>query len=209
MVMRRKSLGILVLAVSVVTVTMGATTSWAGPPPATGTVGCKVIGAGVFHPMLTLAGSAGGVKYSYTAKSNDCSANAHVGAATVNITGVTIQANGYWNPTVGPSGSKCATLPTDKVGALSMTFTWTSVPAIAPTVLTTKLGEPWRPTGAILDYKFPRIGGFVAPGSVGSFTPPGAGGFTYTFTTNIVNPCGAGWGPYPNFTITGGFFNLN
>ncbi len=204
--MRRQSLGILVLAVTVVTVLMGATTSWAGPPDAHGKVGCKVTGSGTFSPKLTHAGSPGGVKYTFKATSKDCSSAARlVSGQPVQITGVTIQANGFWNPTVGPTGSSCASLPNDKVGSLTMTFTWTSVPAVAPTNVTITGGKPWVATGTVFDYKFPHLGGVIGA-SGGSFAPPTA--LSYTWFTNIVNPCTPTWGPYPTFVITGGFFNL-
>lgn len=204
--MRRKSLGILVAAVSAVTVMMGATASWAGPPDAHGNVGCKVTGSGTFSPKLTHAGSPGGVKYTFKAVSKDCGGSVHlVTGLPVSITGVTIQASGFWNPTVGPTGSSCASLPNDKVGSLSMKFTWTSAPAIAPTTLTITGGKPWVASGTVFDYKFPHLGGAIgAP--AGSFAPPTA--LSYTWFTNIVNPCGLAWGPYPTFVIPGGFFNL-
>jgi hypothetical protein len=202
--MGRRVLGILAVAGSIVL--LGATTSWASAPAAHGKVGCKVTGSGTFSPMLTRTGSPGGVKYNFKATSHNCSASARtLAGGPVTITGVTIQGSGFWNPTVGPSGSKCASLPTDKVGSLSMSFTWIATPAILPTTLTITGGKPWVPSGTIFDYKFPHLGGAIG-GSAGSFAPPTF--LAYTWFTNIANPCGATWGPYPTFSITGGFFNL-
>lgn len=204
--MRRKGLAILVVAVSILMLSMSATSSWASVPDAHGKVGCNVTGSGVFHPMLTRTGSPGGVKYTFKATSRDCFSSAHLANnKVVGIAGVTIQASGFWNNAVGESGSSCASLPNDKVGSLSMTFTWAASIAIAPTTLTITGGKPWVATGTIFDYRFPNLGGAII-GSAGSFAPPAA--LSYVLSTNIANPCGLAWGPYPTFTITGGFFNL-
>ena len=206
--MLRKALGAtagVVLLASMLSVTTGTGVSWAGNPKAVGTVGCKVTGTGGFFPHLTLGGSPGGVKFHFKATSKDCSSNATVGGVAVNITGVTMTGSGFWNLPSGGSGSSCASLPSDLLGVVNVKYVWTSVPPIATTKVTTSGGVPWVIGGPVFHFTLPS--GAVITSSTGSFSPVVSQ--VINLTTNIASVCAAGWGPYPTFAITGGFFNLS
>ena len=77
-----------------------------------------------------------------------------------------------------------------------VTFTWGSVPAIAPTVITYSSGGPvvsGSPTDVIT------LPSGATMTATGSFSTPGTG--TVTLLTNIVSACSSGWGPYPTFSF--------
>lgn len=197
----------VVMMPTVLTVTVGAGVAWANPAAkaAAGKVTCPVTGSGTFSPKLTLGGSPGGVKYTITAKSKDCTSNATVDGKKVTITGVTVTGSGYWNSTPPfTTGSSCASLPTDLLGSgQKMKYVWTSTPAIANTNITFKQGKPWAVNGPIFNFKLPGAApAAVITASAGSFAPVAVQ--TWNVTTNIASNCVTGWGPYPNFTITGG-----
>jgi len=123
----------------------------------------------------------------------------------VNITGVTMTGSGFWNLPSGGPGSSCASLTADLLGTLTVHYAWVSTPAIAATKVVTTGGVPWVPSGPVFDFVLPS--GAVIGASAGSFSPVASQ--VMMLTTNIASVCAAGWGPYPTFTITGGFFNVN
>jgi hypothetical protein len=104
-------------------------------PVLTGHVGCTGLsGGGTFHPKLTAAGSAGGVKFSATAKVYGCSgASITIGTTTYTVTGGVMKINDwYFNP-----HNSCAAfegvLPVDVVGKIKMSVKWTLSPPLAVT----------------------------------------------------------------------------
>lgn len=205
--MTRKLLGSIALVGLLATglsTAVGTSVAGATKPPAVGTVGCKVTGTGKFSPKLTLAGSAGGVKFSFKLKSSDCSASATAGGVPVSITGVKVTASGFWNLPSGGPGSSCASLTADLLGTVKAKYVWTASPAIAPTTVTTSGGVPWIPSGTLFDFVLPS--GATITSSTGSFAPVSSQ--VMNLQTNIASACAAGWGPYHTFTISGGFFNL-
>jgi len=205
--MVRKLFGVpvaVVLLATVFSVTVGTGVSGASKPKAVGTAGCKVTGIGKFSPKLTLGGSPGGVKFKFKASSTDCVSMATAGGVAVNITGVTMIASGFWNSPFG-SGSSCPSLTSDVLGTVTVKYKWTSTPAIANTTIVTTGGVPWVVGGPVFDFVLPS--GAIISSSSGSFSP--ASGEVMNLTTNIAGACAPGWGPYPNFAITGGFFNLS
>ena len=198
-------LGLAAMAMAL-TVPVDSGVAWAGNPPASGSVSCKVTGSGTFSPRLTSAGSPGGVKFAFTAKSTDCSSSATLpSGAPVAITGVTVTASGFWNPASGPTGSSCASLTTDTLGALQLKYVWVASPAIANTKITINGGTPWVAGGSVFKFKLPNGATFGT--TTGSFTPPTSQ--TWNVKTNLASPCSPSWGPYATFTITSGFFILN
>ena len=196
---------VVLLVATTLSVTSNVGVAWAAKPDASGTVTCKVTGSGTFSPKLTLAGSPGGVKFTFTAKASKCKSNATIPGAIATITGATVTASGYWNGS-GPSGSSCASLPTDTLGTVNAKYVWTSAPPIANTNIATSGGVPWLASGPSFKFDVTLIGASITSSS-GSFSP--ATSETFDLKTNIANPCGAGWGPYPTFNITGGSFTVN
>jgi hypothetical protein len=202
----RKSLGFTAaVVIALMSVTMSAGTAFAAPV-ASGSVGCKVLGTGKFHPKLTLAGSPGGVKFTFKGQSSGCSSSAMVGSTPVTVTGATITASGFWNLPSGGSGSSCASLTADLLGTLKIKYKWTASTPIAPTTVTTTGGVPWTVVGSAYHFTLPA--GATITSSTGSFAPVSPQ--VMDLTTNIASPCSAGWGPYPTFTFgSPAFFTLN
>jgi hypothetical protein len=180
--------------------------SGAATPVATGTVGCKITGSGKFGPKLTLAGSTTTVKIKFTATSTGgCGAQARIPGALVTISGVSIQGKGTLTSLAPGNANSCANFTAaDTVGVVKVKFTWASVPTIAPTVVTYTGGTAPIVSGTPLDtIRFPAPTGTTFVGT-GSFTP--SVNPVVNLATNIASTCGAGWGPYPAFTITPGSY---
>ena len=180
--------------------------SGAAPPPASGTVGCKITGKGSFAPKLTLAGSHTTVKIKFTATATGgCGAQAGAGGAVVNITGVTITGKGVLTSLAPGNANSCVNFTTaDTIGTVKVKYSWVSTPAIAPTVVTYTGGTAPIVSGSPVDtIRFPAPTGTTVAGT-GSFTP--SVNPVVNLATNIASTCGAGWGPYPAFTITSGSY---
>ncbi len=192
------------LLAAMLSVTVGTGASWAGPPSAVGTVGCKVVGTMKFHPKLTFVGTPGGDKFTIKATSTGCSSNATVGTVVVHITGATVTASGYWNHPIGGSGNSCPNLSSDLLGIVNYKYTWTSVPAIAPTKITTSGGVPWS-AGPVFNFVLPSGASITA--STGSFSPVVSQ--VINLTTTMPGICAAGWGPFATTAVTSGFFNVS
>jgi len=199
--MMRKLVGVsavFVLAMTTVTV-VGEV-----PLSATGSVSCKISGAGKFAPKLTPAGNpVTVVKVKFagaSATSGGCSSSAGVpnsaGTLTpVTINSVTVKGAGKL---VGPANANsCAKFSTaDAAGVVKVKFVWGASPAIAPTVITYTAGLPLvsgSPTDTIT------LPSGATMTATGSFSTPGTG--TVSLLTNIVTACSATWGPYAAFTF--------
>ena len=193
----RKPIGLLaasILASTLVGVVVAPGVSSASTaPPGSGMVGCKVVGTATFSPALTRHGSPGGDKFQMKVKGTSCGGQVTGGGAVVTVTGVKLTVTGFWNP-----ANKCASLPTDTLGAVTWKYHWISSPAIAPTTVVTSGGTPWVPSGTIWQFNFPS-GGTITSSS-GSFAPVAP--MTDVFNTAMPNACAPGWGPYPSTTIT-------
>jgi hypothetical protein len=206
--MLRKLLGtaaVLVLASSALALAQPGV-SGATPPPASGTVGCKISGSGKFAPKLTVPGSHPTVKIKFTATATGgCGGQAGAGGAVVNITGVTIKGVGVLTSLAPGNANSCANFTTaDTIGTVKVKFSWVSSPAIAPTVVTYTGGTAPIVSGTPLaTIRFPAAAGTTVAGT-GSFTP--SVNPVVNLATSIASPCAAGWGPYPAFTITAGSY---
>lgn len=197
----QKPIGLLaaltfLLAVVGVVVTPGVS---GAAPPASGNVSCRVSGGtGTFSPPLTFAGTPGGDKFTFKATSRSCSGSVVSAAGLpVHVSGATLKAVGYWNPT-----NSCAGLPTDLLGVVTWKITYVSTPAIAATTVTTSGGTPWVVSGTHFEFTFP-AGGSISS-SAGSFAPVPA--LTVVLKTSILSACSTGWGPYPTATVRAGHF---
>jgi hypothetical protein len=180
--------------------------SGAAVPSATGTVGCKISGSGKFAPKLTLPGTTTTVKIKFTATATGgCGAQARIPGALVSITGVTIKGAGTLTSLAPGNANSCPNFTSaDTIGVVKVRFNWVSVPAIAPTIVTYTGGTAPIVSGTPVDtIRFPAPSGTTFVGT-GSFTP--SVNPVVNLATNIASTCGAGWGPYPAFTITAGSY---
>ena len=118
--------------------------SGAAAPAAIGNVTCKVTGLGTFSPKLTLSGTIGvtAEKYSFkeVSPAGGCGGTAGIPNSTgsltpVTILGVTIKGTGFLKPPAGLANACSVFNLADSIGSLKVTYTWSSVPAIAPTVV--------------------------------------------------------------------------
>jgi len=180
-------------------------------PVASGSVACTVTGKGAFTPALTLTGGSSSLGINFGAvspTSGGCfsSATAPNSAGLtvpVTITAVSITGTGSLVPIGSGSPNKCAVFrAADTIGVIKVKYTWTSTPAIAPTVLTFTGGTTHIVSGATLDNIVLPAATGTTEVTTGSFAPavhPLVG-----LKTSIAAPCAAGWGPYPAFTINTG-----
>ena len=187
--MTRKLLGIsaVVVLASTTFALADPGVSGAAAPSATGSVGCKITGSGKFSPKLTLAGSSTVVKIKFTATSTGgCGAQATIPGATVSISG-----SRYLTSLLPGNANSCANFTSaNTIGVVKVKFTWASVPAIAPTIVTYTGGTAPIVSGSPLDaIRFPAPAGTGVVGT-GSFTPSVSP--VVNLATNIVSTCGAG-----------------
>ena len=188
-------------------------TAFAAAPAATGTIGCKILGSGRFSPPLTIPGSSKTVKVNFNAKSASCGGNVKAPNSAglvgpVTVSSVAITGSGYIKK-VGPGfANKCSNFQgSDTIGVITVTYNWTSVPAIAPTVVTFTGGTasivtPIIPTSPFDKIRLPAPAGTVKV-TTGSFAPAVAP--RVVLDTNIKKTCSAGWA-YPAFTIKPGSY---
>ena len=206
--MLRKLLGlsaVLVLA-STVFALVDPGVSGAATPVATGTVGCKITGSGKFGPKLTLAGSTTTVRIRFTATSTGgCGAQARIPGALVTISGVSIQGKGTLTSLSPGNANSCASFTAaDTIGVVKVKFTWASVPDLRPHGRDLHGGDGTDRLGhAARHDPLPRPDGHHLRRhrllhAVGE--PGGRSGDQHR------RQCGAGWGPYPGFTITPGSY---
>lgn len=180
----------------------------AAAPAATGSISCAVTGLGKFSPKLTLAGVATpAVKFRFLEVSptaGGCAgtvfASNSAGAITpVTVTGVKVKGTGHIQSLSPGNANSCPLFTSSAtIGALTVTYTWTSTPAIAPTIVTYGLGAAPIVSGSPLDTISLQAAG-SATSATGSFAPPATA--PNTMRTNIPSLCAAGWGPFPTFTI--------
>lgn len=207
--MKRKVLALSAIVVLAATLFTAADSGVAGaaPPAATGSVGCKITGSGRFSPTLTLAGSATTDTTVFTA-SGACSASATIPGTTIvpSITAVSIVAKGTFKKVGAGFANKCSAVQlSDRIGVIKVTYNWTSVPAIAPTVVTFTGGTAslFSPYTATLDkIRLPDPSGTTKV-TTGSFAPAVAP--VVLLDTNILRTCTATWS-YAAFTIKPGSF---
>jgi len=118
--------------------------SGAAAPAAIGNVTCKVTGLGTFSPKLTLSGTIGVTAEKYSLKevspAGGCGGTAGIPNSTgsltpVTILGVTIKGTGFLKPPAGLANACSVFNLADSIGSLKVTYTWSSVPAIAPTIV--------------------------------------------------------------------------
>ena len=188
-------------------------TAFAAAPAASGTIGCKILGGGKFSPPLTIPGSSKTVKINFSAKSASCGGNVKApnsaGAiGPVTVSSVAITGSGYIKK-VGPGfANKCSNFQgSDTIGVITVTYNWTAVPAIAPTVVkftggTASIVTPIIPTSPFDKIKLPAPAGTIKV-TTGSFAPAVAP--KVVFDTNIKKTCTAGW-TYTAFAINPGSF---
>jgi hypothetical protein len=187
----------------------------AASPAATGTIGCKITGSGTFSPKLTISGNSTAVKINFKAKGG-CSGtvkapNSAGALVPVTVSSVAISGTGFFNKAGAGFANKCSNVQSsDKIGAITVTYNWTSVPAIAPTVVkftggTPSLFTPIIATSLFDKIKLPDPAGTVEV-TTGSFAPAVAP--VVVLDTNVKKTCSAGWS-YPAFTVVpGSFINL-
>ncbi len=212
--MKRKLLAVSAVAVLSATIFGVANTGVAGAasPAATGTIGCKITGAGTFSPTLTMAGSSNGVKIYFKAKGG-CSGNVKApnsaGAlGPVTVSSVTITGTGYFKKAGAGFGNKCSNFQSsDKIGVITVKYAWTSVPAIAPTTVTFTGGtasivSPIIATSLFDKIKLPGPAGTTKV-TTGSFAPAVAP--VVVLDTNVKKTCSAGWS-YPAFSVVPGSY---
>jgi len=207
--MNRKMLGLAAACVLGITAValISEGTAGAAPGNAVGSVACKITGKGGFSPKLTAPGVATtAVKFHFVGVSPNpggCGSSAGVpnsagGLTPVIINGVKVVGTGFLSGPV--NANSCAVFTAaDAAGVVKVKFTWSAVPAIAPTIITYSAGGPvvsGSPTDTIT---LPSGATMVA---TGSFSTPGTG--TVTLLTNIVTACSATWGPYATFTFGAG-----
>ena len=179
-------------------------------PPATGTIGCKITGGGTFSPGLNNVGSSAAVKINFKATGN-CGGNVKAPNSAgvivpVAVSSVAISGTGYFVK-VGPGfANKCSAVQiSDRIGVISVTYNWTSVPAIAPTVVkfTGGTASLFSPYTATLDkIKLPDPAGTTMV-TTGSFAP--AASPVVLLDTNILRTCSSTWS-YVAFTIKPGSY---
>ncbi len=210
--MQRKKVGAaaLVALVAFGSVLVSTGTASAVPlPKAVGSVGCKVSGAGKFAPKLTPAGTAVTIlKTVFTGSSTGgCGGSAGIpntaGTLTpVTITGAAFKGVGYYNG--APHPDSCPSFTTaDVVGIIKVKIVWSSVPAIAPTVLTFTSGSSPVVSGSPTDtITLPSGATITATGSFSLPLPPAV----ISQLTNIVSTCSLTWGPYATYTFGPGSF---
>jgi len=181
--------------------------SGAAAPAAVGSVSCPVTGLGYFSPKLTFPGTTGvtAIKYHFkeaSPTSGGCTGSAGVpnsaGSITpVTIFGVKIKGTGFLIPPSGVANSCSAFNLADSIGSLTVKYTWSASPAIAPTTVTYVGGSTPVVSGSPLDtITLPATGTAVT--GTGSF---GASIASNIMLTNIPSLCTASWGPFPSHTI--------
>ncbi|HEY5109928.1 MAG TPA: hypothetical protein VII96_10010 [Acidimicrobiales bacterium] len=207
--MLRKLFGmgaVVVLATTAVAVATPGV-SGAAAPAAVGSVTCAVTGVGKFSPKLTLPGTVGVTAEKYSFKevsptSGGCSGSASVsnsaGSLTpVTILGVKIKGTGFLIPPSGLANACSVFNLADSIGSLTVKYTWSASPPIAPTIVTYTGGTAPVVSGSPLDtITLPATG--TAVSGTGSF---GASFASNIMLTNIPSVCAAGWGPFPSHTI--------
>jgi hypothetical protein len=182
--------------------------SGAAAQPALGNVACNVTGTGKFAPKLTLTGVATTtVKFKFkevSPTSGGCTGSVSVpnsagSLSPVTVHGVTVKGVGSLKPT-GPGNANACSVFTgsDTIGTIVVKYVWSATPAIAPSVVTYTNGVTPIVSGTPFDTIALQAAGATVTGT-GSFAPPAAA--PNTMLTNIAATCGAGWGPYPGFTI--------
>ena len=214
--MRHKLLVLFAIAVlsSTLFTVIGTGPAFAAAPAASGSIYCKILGSGVFSPRIP--GSSKTVKVNFSAKSPAKSAscsgkvkapNSAGNVGPVNVTGVAITGSGYIKK-VGPGiANTCANFQRhDTIGVITVTYNWTSVPAIAPTVVKFTGGTasivtpiPTRPFDKI---RLPAPAGTLKV-TTGSFAPAVAP--KVVLVTTIKSWCGPGW-TYTAFVVQSGSF---
>jgi len=212
--MKRKLLALCAVAVLSAAIFAVVDTGVAGAasPAATGTIGCKITGAGTFSPKLTIPGSSTGVKINFKAKGG-CSGNVKApnsaGAlGPVTVSSVAISGTGYFKKQGAGFANKCSNFQSsDKIGVITVTYNWTSVPAIAPTTVTFTGGtasivSPIIPASLFDKIKLPGPAGTLKV-TTGSFAPAVAP--VVVLDTNVKKTCSAGWS-YPAFTVVPGSY---
>ncbi|HXQ76269.1 MAG TPA: hypothetical protein VN791_07210 [Acidimicrobiales bacterium] len=201
------SAGVVALCAGLLVVVSAVPASAA--PPATGTVLCGVTigGGGAVHPGLTTAGSAGGVKISFSAKLSTGNCSSHVTSPSgVVVTGGHLTGSGSYGTNVG---SSCANFDgPDTVGKITVVIHWTTTGgSIANTKVTYKLNlgtTSGFPTDTI-DLVAPS--GTAHKSAASSFfTLPTVGPNETKLVTNLPAPGSPGCTavPFVNFQITGG-----
>ena len=184
----------------------------ATPRPAQGTVSCSISGTGRFAPKLTLSGSSLTLGMRFSGSGSGCTSSATTSTISgvptpVTISAVTVHALGTLVPLSTGLANACSTFDSfDTIGLIKVRYNWTSVPAIAPTVVTYSGGTTNIVSGLVTDdLNLPATGTVVT--GTGSFAPPATA--PLTLATNVPAPCIAGWGPYRGFTFgVGSTFSL-
>ena len=213
--MKRKLLALSAVAVLSATMFGVVDTGVAGAasPAATGNIGCKIAGGGTFSPTLTIPGNSTGVKINFKAKGG-CSGNVKApnsaGAlGPVTVSSVAISGTGYFKKAGPGFANKCSNFQSnDKIGVITVTYNWTSVPAIAPTTVTFTGGtasfvSPIFPLSPFDKIRLPGPGSLKV--TTGSFAPAVAP--VVVLDTNVKKTCSAGWS-YPTFTVVAGSYIL-
>ena len=115
----------------------------AASPPAAGTLVCSLptSGNGTFSPTLTLSGSSATVSTTLNATGpcvgHGTTHNAAGHLVPLTITGVSMNGSGTIKRIGSGSANRCSAFQAhDTLGTIKVTYNWTSVPAIAPTVVT-------------------------------------------------------------------------
>jgi len=211
--MKRKLIALTAIAVMSATFITVANADVAGAvgPPASGTIGCKISGGGAFSPGLNNVGSSTAVKINFKAKGN-CSGNVTAPNSAgligpVTVTSVNITGSGYFVKAGAGFANKCSAFQaSDKVGVITVTYNWVSVPVIAPTVVKFSAGtasfvSPIIPLSLFDKIKLPGPLGLTV--TTGSFAPAVAP--VVVLDTNILKTCSGAWA-YTPFTVKPGSY---
>ena len=205
---------ITVMSATLFTVVAAGTAGAVGPP-ATGTIGCKISGGGTFSPGLNNVGSSAAVKINFKAVGG-CSGTVKAPNSAglivpVAVSSVAISGTGSFVKAGPGFANKCSAFQAnDRIGVISVTYTWTSVPAIAPTVVkftggTASIVSPIIPLSLFDKIKLPGPAGTIKV-TTGSFAPAVAP--VVVLDTNILKTCSGTWA-YTPFTIKpGSYINL-
>ena len=175
-------------------------------PNATGKAICKIAsGSGTLSPGLTVGGSPGGVKISFSATmvvGGSCG-GAVTSPSGVTVLGGTLTGAGFYNPVPSTgNGSSCANFAgSDIVGKIKVKINWSVTgPAIAPTKVVYK-----NNTGTVVGSGTDTITLDAPTGTAvksGSFTVP-ANPHRLVLVTTIPGPS-CGTGSYSTFSILPG-----
>ncbi len=121
-------------------------------PVATGSASCtQVTGSGSIHPGISLAGSPGGEKVTFTAKLTACANSNVTSPSGTAITSGVATGSGYFNSSAA-NGSKCVKFDSaaTSVGVIKVKVKWNVAPS--PAIANTKLkytGNPAPITGPV------------------------------------------------------------